>query len=58
MCCPIIVFHIYSAYGGIMQDGAFNSTADINAYDAAVWLNQNYPDAATVVVTRNPGDWF
>ncbi len=54
----LVVFQVYSTYEGIMQSGAFNSTSDINAYDAAVWLNQSYPDAATVVVTKNPGDWF
>jgi len=58
MSCTIIVFHIYNTYGRIMHAGAFNSTSDINAYDAAVWLNQNYPSDATVVATKNPGDWF
>jgi hypothetical protein len=56
--CPIIFFHINNTYSDVMYDGAFNSNSDINAYDAGVWLNQNYPDTANVVVTRNPGDWF
>jgi hypothetical protein len=56
--CAIIVFHVYSTYGEIMIASAFNSTADVNVYDASVWLNQNYPGDATVVVTKNPGDWF
>jgi hypothetical protein len=56
--CPIIFLHMENAYRDVMYDAAYNSNADINAYDAAVWLNQSYPDAATVVATRNPGDWF
>ena len=56
--CPIIGFHIYNTYGGIMTAGAFNSRADNNTYEAGVWINQNYPNAATVVDTINPGDWF
>jgi asparagine N-glycosylation enzyme membrane subunit Stt3 len=56
--CPIIVFHVDNTYRRIMLAAAFNSTSDINAYDAAVWLNQSYPGASTVVVTKNPGDWF
>jgi hypothetical protein len=56
--CSILVFHIHNTYKEIIIASAFNSNVDINAYEAAVWLNQNYPDAATVVVTRNPGDWF
>ena len=56
--CPIIGFHIYNTYGEIMIAGAFNSRADDSTYEAGVWINQNYPNAATVVDTINPGDWF
>ena len=42
-----------------MYDASVNSIADINAYNAAVWFNQNYPDDnTTIVTTRSPGDWF
>jgi hypothetical protein len=58
MSCTVVVFQIYNTYGSIMIAAAYNSNSDINAYDAAVWLDQNYPDAATIVVTRNPDDWF
>jgi hypothetical protein len=58
LTCMLGVFQIYNTYGKVMFAAAYNSNSDVNAYDAAVWLNQNYPDAATVVVTRNPGDWF
>jgi hypothetical protein len=45
-------------YGKIMEASVFYSTTDIKAYDAGVWLNQNYPSNATVVVTEIPGSWF
>jgi len=41
-----------------MEASVFYSTSDIKAYDAGVWLNQNYPGDATVVVTQIPGFWF
>ena len=56
--CSIIGFHIFQTYNGIVIASTFNDTADINAYDAAVWLSANYPNATTIAVTRNPGDWF
>jgi hypothetical protein len=45
-------------YGKILQASVFYSTTDIKAYDAGVWLNQNYPGTATVVDTEIPGSWF
>ena len=30
----------------------------LKAYDAGIWLSQNYPSNATVVVTQVPGSWF
>ena len=56
--CPIIFLNIQNTYNELTYDISVNSTAETNAYNAAVWLNQNYPDPATVVVTRSPGDWF
>jgi hypothetical protein len=58
MSCTLVGFHVYNTYEKVMFVAAFNSNSDINAYDAAVWLSQNYPDDATVVATRIPGDWF
>ena len=58
MSSPIIFLQIHNTYNDIIYNSAINSTADINAFNAAVWLNQNYPDLANVVVTRSPGDWF
>ena len=58
VCTPIIVSNIHGTYGGIMLAGNFNSNSDLNAYNAGVWLNQNYPGNETVVATQNPGDWF
>lgn len=57
-CGSLVVFQVNYTYEKIMFAGSFNSTADKNAYDAAVWLGQNYPDAGAVVVPINPGDWF
>jgi hypothetical protein len=59
LACCVIVFQSWNIYSEIMYDASVNSIADINAYDAAVWLNQNYPDDnSTIVSTRSPGDWF
>ena len=41
-----------------MEAANYYSTTDIKAYDAGVWLRNNYPENATVVVTRAPGFWF
>jgi hypothetical protein len=36
----------------------YYSTSDLKAYDAGVWLKNNFPDETTVVVTEVPGFWF
>ncbi len=36
----------------------YYSTSDVNAYDAGVWLRENFPNAANVTVTEKPGSWF
>ncbi len=45
-------------YGKMMQASVFYSTTDVKALDAGVWLQQNYPNNATVVDTEIPGFWF
>jgi hypothetical protein len=54
----LLVFRSDLLYGAIAGNSAYYSTSDVKAYDAGVWLNQNYPDAATVVVSESPGSWF
>jgi hypothetical protein len=41
-----------------MEASVFYSSTDIKAFDAGVWLGQNYPSNSTVVVTKIPGFWF
>jgi hypothetical protein len=41
-----------------MEGSVYYSTSDIKAYDAGVWLRNNFPDETTVVVTEVPGFWF
>ena len=48
--CVLLVFRSDVVYGRIMEASVFYSTTDIKAYDAGVWLSQNYPNDATVVV--------
>ena len=54
----MIVFRSNIVYGKIMEASVYYSTSDLKAYDAGVWLKQNYPNDATVVVTEIPGFWF
>jgi asparagine N-glycosylation enzyme membrane subunit Stt3 len=58
LMCLMIVFRSNVVYGKIMEASIYYSTSDIKAYDAGVWLKQNYPNDATVVVTEVPGFWF
>ena len=58
LMCLMLVFRSNVVYGKIMQSSVFYSTTDIKAYDAGVWLGQNYPGNATVVDTQIPGYWF
>jgi hypothetical protein len=53
-----VVVRSDTVYGKILEATKYYSTTDIKAYDAGVWLRNNYPDNATVVVTRAPGFWF
>ena len=53
-----LVFRSDTVYGKIMEASVYYSTTDIKACDAGVWLSQNYPGNANVVVTEKPGFWF
>ncbi len=53
-----VVVRSDTVYGKILEAANYYSTTDIKAYDAGVWLRNNYPENATVVVTRAPGFWF
>jgi hypothetical protein len=58
LMCLMVVFRSNVVYGKIMEASVFYSTSDIKAYDAGVWLENNYPNNAAVVVTEIPGFWF
>ena len=58
LMCLLIVFRSNTVYGKIMEASVFYSSSDIKAFDAGVWLGQNYPNNSTVVVTKIPGFWF
>jgi hypothetical protein len=53
-----VVVRSDTVYGKILEAANYYSTTDIKAYDTGVWLRNNYPENATVVVTRAPGFWF
>jgi len=54
----MFLFRFGVVYGKIMEASVYYSTSDVKAYDAGVWLSNNFPDEATVVVTEVPGFWF
>ncbi|MCW4000112.1 MAG: hypothetical protein NWE93_07720 [Candidatus Bathyarchaeota archaeon] len=54
----MLVYRGDVVYGKIMEASVFYSTTDVKAYDAGVWLKENYPEPANVTVTRIPGFWF
>ncbi len=58
LMCLTLVYRSNAVYGKIMQFSVFYSTTDTKAYDAGVWLGQNYPGDSTVVDTQIPGFWF
>jgi hypothetical protein len=58
LACLLLVFRFGTVYGRIMEGSVYYSTSDIKAYDAGVWLSNNFPDNTTVVVTEVPGFWF
>jgi len=58
LVCLLFVVRFGTVYGKIMEGSVYYSTSDIKAYDAGVWLRNNFPDETTVVVTEIPGFWF
>jgi hypothetical protein len=54
----MFLFRFGVVYGKIMEGSVYYSTSDVKAYDAGVWLRNNFPGEATVVVTEIPGFWF
>ena len=58
LVCLMIVFRSNTVYSKITEASVFYSSTDIKAFDAGVWLSQNYPNNSTVVVTKIPGFWF
>jgi hypothetical protein len=54
----MLVFRFGVVYGKITLAGVYYATSDVKAYDAGVWLKNNYPDNTSVVVTEIPGFWF
>jgi len=58
LVCLLFVFRFGTVYGKIMEGSVYYSTSDVKAYDAGVWLSNNFPGNATVVVTEIPGYWF
>jgi hypothetical protein len=59
MMCALVVFRFHIVSDKINESAYFYSTSDVNGYNAAVWLKENFPDAtANVTVTEKPGSWF
>jgi hypothetical protein len=58
MISLLFIFRFGTVYGKILEAGTYYSTSDLKAYDAGVWLKNNFPERATVVVTKVPGFWF
>ena len=53
-----VVVRSDTVYGKILEAANYYSTTDVKAYDSGIWLRDNYPENATVIVTRAPGFWF
>jgi len=57
--CALVLFRFHTVSDKINESAFFYSTSDVNGYNAAVWLKENFPDAtANVTVTEKPGSWF
>ena len=54
----LFIFRFGVVYGKILEGSVFYSTSDVKGFDAALWLKENYPEPANVVVTEVPGSWF
>jgi hypothetical protein len=54
-----VLFRFHAVSDKINESAYFYSTSDVNGYNAAVWLKENFPDATiNVTVTEKPGSWF
>jgi hypothetical protein len=54
----ILLFRFQTVGDRINQGVYYYSWSDAKAYDAAMWLRDNYPGTETIVVTEKPGSWF
>ena len=54
----LFIFRFGVVYGKILEGSVFYSTSDVKGFDAALWLKENFPEPANVVVTEVPGSWF
>jgi hypothetical protein len=54
----MLLWHSQVLGGKINESTYYYSTSDVDGYNAAVWLKENFPDAANVTVTEKPGSWF
>jgi len=54
----ILLFHFQTVGDRINKGLYYYSWSDTKAYDAAMWLKDNYPGTETIVVTEKPGSWF
>jgi len=55
----LVLFRFQTVSNKINESAYFYSTSDVNGYNAAVWLKENFPDATlNVTVTEKPGSWF
>ena len=54
----MLIYRSDVVYGNIMEASVYYATTDVKAYDAGVWLKDNYDQNVTVVSTEIPGFWF
>ncbi len=57
----LLISFLYSfqtVTGKINEGTQFYSWSDMNAYNVASWLRNNYPDMTMVVASMKPGSWF
>jgi hypothetical protein len=55
----ILLFRFQAVTERIHESAYYYSTSDVDAYDAALWFKESFPDTtANVTVTEKPGSWF
>ncbi len=54
----MFLFRFQTVSSKVNESAYFYSTCDVDGYTAALWLKDNFPDAATTVATEKPGSWF